>query len=211
MMFSSSKLLAVALMLAGCITASPTLKHKREDDGDEGDVIIGYRTVRQEQADIYEKEGRVVYDGMMDKSQLGDGVYLTQFRGGWKSEWGYLWHCKITANADVIKQISKVWVPERENKDSPRLWFESDDIDRYIESFPYDYDPARTLRMGYVHQFGDLLQLLIPPQLANDPRLNLKAECEPKFETFPEEVVDWDNGDIWKANRHGDKGSPTFK
>ncbi|KAM5452819.1 hypothetical protein MaudCBS49596_003126 [Microsporum audouinii] len=203
MMFPSSKLFALALTLAGCISASPTLHQKRDGDGD--NVIIGYRAVSSEQAEMYRKAGKVVFTGAEAGTQIGVGVYLTNKPRGWKEDQPWHWRCVITANAKVVERIAKVWVPRR-IEGRPELWNNVGAIDEYIESLPHGYDPKKTMRLSYITGYGDRLQLLIPEGLVDDPELNLTPHCEDNLEFFDGwRHVDWEKEKIWTKNSGGSK------
>ncbi|KAM5465136.1 hypothetical protein MferCBS49748_005076 [Microsporum ferrugineum] len=232
MMFSGSKLLAVALTLASCITASPTLNHKRTNDES---VTIGYRTVSEEQAAIYNEHGTIVYKRNTAGVQLGAGVYLTDLHAGWKKDSIWSWSvtftyspllssdsytffrfCIVTADRAAMERVSKVWVPEKYHGEDlwlgpldPKIREETlrkydEKMSWYIKGLRNDYNPEATLRFGRLVGWEPQDQMLIPPFLASpEGGLNLRVHCAERSDLIEDYMLSYIRDDIFRKNCQG--------
>ncbi|PHH86068.1 hypothetical protein CDD83_10796 [Cordyceps sp. RAO-2017] len=74
----------VLLSAAACVSArrgpEATAHHKRGPER----MVIGYRSVSAEQAEIYNNARTLVYTKNVGVQQLGPGVYTTPDSGWWK-------------------------------------------------------------------------------------------------------------------------------
>ncbi|EEQ35650.1 uncharacterized protein MCYG_08469 [Microsporum canis CBS 113480] len=231
MMFSGSKLLAVALTLASCITASPTLNHKRTNDES---VTIGYRTVSEEQAAIYNEHGTIVYKGILLESSL---VLVFTLPTSMQAEEDSIWSwsvtftnspllssdsytffrfCIVTADRAAMERVSKVWVPEKYHGEDlwlgpidPKIREETlrkydEKMSRYIKGLRNDYTPEATLRFGRLVGWEPQDQMLIPPFLASpEGGLNLRVHCAERSDLIEEYMLSYIRDDIFRKNCQG--------
>ncbi|KAB8233201.1 hypothetical protein ETB97_011031 [Aspergillus alliaceus] len=180
MLFSSAKLLAVALALTGCAVGSPV-----EVDLDKrgAHVPIGFRRVSEAQAREYAAAGNTLtLTRKVNGAQLGQAVYTSQTRDGWPAN-PQEWYCVIQADKAALDKTAKAWIPRAD-------WFKKDKvIDAYIKQ--HKVDPAKTLRLSEIDGSQDhVLQMAIPPGLLGAKKgdrgpLDISVECVRPPTTLP--------------------------
>ena len=90
------------------------------------------------------------------------------------------------------------------------MWWQEDEIVKYIKDWPYDYDVAKTLLLSWVQDKSPgQLQLLIPIELVKPTGLmGITAVCKALIEQLPDkDPIDYDK--IFQENINGDKGPNT--
>ncbi|ATY63290.1 hypothetical protein A9K55_009125 [Cordyceps militaris] len=174
------------------------------------EVIIGYRRVHPDEAELYKKAGNTLTpsDGR-GGLQLGQGVYTSDELGSWEggkdqpSKSAFNRNCVILANAEAFDKISKAWIPR------PDWWTTP------LKPRPENYlkglslNPAKTIRMAVVDLVGkETLQMMIPNDLLNSKGggLDIVVNCEDpeKQLELPTHKVDYSK---W-ANVVGEKYAP---
>ncbi|KAI1397313.1 hypothetical protein F4819DRAFT_503496 [Hypoxylon fuscum] len=188
----------LALTLLGSVSASPIILSERDSS-----VIIGYRTVSEQQAQNYKNAGNTLTpDPNQIGTQIGTGVYTTPGPGQWPGSQNS-WYCTIYADPNQLNKVSKAWVPEQYN--GKTLWYDNDAVNDYIKELESSWDPARTLRLSKVSGREDILQLAIPFNLLNQNggAMNFKTTCSANLDDMGSYVVNYDD---WQNNIKGDRG-----
>jgi len=112
----------------------------------------------------------------------------------------------ILADSDALDRVSKAWVPE--TYAGTKLWYNDDQIDKYITFLEDSWDPAKTIRLSLLSGIGyDDVQLLIPPGLLNinGSAMGLVAICKATLADLPDIVVNYDD---WQNNIKGSRTDP---
>ncbi|KAI9055276.1 hypothetical protein LZ554_000238 [Drepanopeziza brunnea f. sp. 'monogermtubi'] len=194
----------------------------------QGRIVIGYRTVNEEEARATNENNMPFRPSSYDSDdaiakQLGHGYYLTNQPGGWPgSPRRKNWYCAVEGAVKPLREVSKIWVPKYYEQEiefakyqTTNLWAGNETlILDYIKSWLPDIDAKKALRFSYIHRFGMNLQMAIPTDMINDNALDFHAQC---FETVDElmghesETVDWGTTVDWGRwpGMTGYPGEPT--
>ncbi|KAI9054710.1 hypothetical protein LZ554_001861 [Drepanopeziza brunnea f. sp. 'monogermtubi'] len=162
--------------------------------------VIAYRTVSNAEAELINKNEKPHYIDEEEFSftypQLGTGYYTSNKPTQWRAIRGE-WYCVIEADSEKLKEISKVWIPHTVPDKEEELWYDADELSKYIESV-VSKDPENALRFSYVAKLESELQMNIPYEVIEDNDvLDLSAQCwktAKELEGF--EIVDWRKWEI---------------
>ncbi|KUI65918.1 hypothetical protein VM1G_02255 [Cytospora mali] len=130
-------------------------------------MLIGFRTMsKTEVKNLKELETGLPYNEVFHKDQgsLGDGKSLSGEIGVWNAGRDEEpWFAFVLAPQNQMKEIPKVWIPER-------LYRNEISIMEYIENEKVTSEPKRALRFGTIQTHtGIFTELLIPRDVAEDP------------------------------------------
>ncbi|KAI5920265.1 hypothetical protein F4810DRAFT_723585 [Camillea tinctor] len=180
------------LTLATQVAAFPLVSNNNLEERAQN-VIIGYRTVAQAQAERYNQAGTLTDDGNQIGTQIGAGVYTTPNAGGWPGS-ANSWYCVITAQDTALNNVVKVKIPE--SFQGKKLWFAGDSaIDGYIKSVAPSADPKKTMRISKIDGMGSSLQMVVPPGLlnSNGGGLGITTSCKQSLDDIPKSDVNYDS------------------
>ncbi|KAF7586500.1 hypothetical protein BBP40_008782 [Aspergillus hancockii] len=198
MVFSTAKLVTLALTLASSVVAFPL-------ETRDTNVFIGYRRVHPDQAKIYNNLGTLNYDRKPIGIQLGDGVYTGQTRDGWPANPTY-WYCIISAEKSKLDPVSKAWIPPKAGDKT--LWHNEKNINDYIKGLDSKWDPSKTLRLGSIEGLEEEGQMVIPPALIGGKKkgdlgpMGIRAACTAPDKKPGSEKIDYGSWKNVKGSRH---------
>ncbi|KAJ5052190.1 uncharacterized protein L3040_001949 [Drepanopeziza brunnea f. sp. 'multigermtubi'] len=176
---------------------------------DDKRIIIGYRTVSEEEAYDINAKNKPMRDEGFDfanrvkesDQQIGPGYYLVNHPAGWPAEKGD-WHCVIKANKDEFDDALKVWIPEYfETIDwlgkvkRVDLW--TGDMENIADYMLLVGLPARLeLRFSRIKGAETaMLQMVIPSKVVNKNHLDLWGQCwstAAELKQHANQIVNWE-------------------
>ncbi|KAJ3996775.1 hypothetical protein F5050DRAFT_1756757 [Lentinula boryana] len=169
----------ISLLLLKATFASPLLVEKRDDPDLAKMILLGYRAVKKDIAQKYNKRQTLVYkhDPNGSGNQLGDGIYLTRRLGDWKHD--YI--CAVFAKSKKFgsEKLKKLWL-EHGERDSPVR------EQRIKEVFGKDQKVSKVILVSGMWG-GDSrdegVQMLIPPYFLpskkDTGKLEIYVKCVP--------------------------------
>ncbi|KAJ5035101.1 uncharacterized protein L3040_008362 [Drepanopeziza brunnea f. sp. 'multigermtubi'] len=145
--------------------------------------IIGYRTLSSEadNSNDYERRYRnAEYDEEATTAQIGAGFYTFNEPAGWQAR-GNEWYCVLEADSELLKKISKVWIPKSYTKSTgdgeTQLWHRDEEtLLEYIQSIVPESDPKKALRFSAIPSVPGKVQMLIPSETIED-ELEIWSQC----------------------------------
>lgn len=179
MMFPRAKLCAaVAFSLFVAIaTVTDALPLARRGKS----VLIGFRTVSAEQAEIYRKAGnKLVWSAPQSSAQIGPGTYISPKLGDWAGA-ANGWYCAIQGDSEEKwKLVNKAWLPEKDG--DKMLWTPKGEpnVPAFLKKLNSSFTVDNTVLFSKILGF-ELLQLALPKKL--QPGLGLAAHCAAKTDT----------------------------
>ncbi|KAF2864894.1 hypothetical protein BDV95DRAFT_600095 [Massariosphaeria phaeospora] len=189
---------------APVVTPAPNLLERADivaSDTETRTSTIGYRKVSPDQAKLYNKDNKLVWDlkwksqgsGKKGAEQIGEGVYISP-DDAWPGNTGD-WICVIRANPAKFDKIDKIWIPAKNECDERIWWRDNVRIPDHIKD--NGLDPDRALRLAIVDSIpgAPTYQILIPPKAIDmlDARVDCFAADDPHWLFKP--AADYDN---WK-------------
>ncbi|EKD20872.1 uncharacterized protein L3040_000974 [Drepanopeziza brunnea f. sp. 'multigermtubi'] len=137
--------------------------------------VIGYARVPPGTASLINADNKVHIEERPDYDILGRGFYLGQepsYSHLGEGEEGF-WYCAIKARDWNMKNINKVFVPER-------YWigglFKEVNLEAYLKWLT-NKKPEKQLRFTFIERSDTQMQMLIPISMINNDDLDLWAQC----------------------------------
>ncbi|KAI9054581.1 hypothetical protein LZ554_001734 [Drepanopeziza brunnea f. sp. 'monogermtubi'] len=195
--------------ICSVLLASSFLFSRAQGQDDDNRIIIGYRTVSEDEAEDINMMQRPMRDKAFDMANydeghrpIGSGFYMVNVPAGWKAQ-DEDWHCVIKANKAEFDEAIKVWIPEYMHiivSDSVvtqlKLWTGNEEnIDYYIASLGL-FPMGRELLFSRIKGVDTMLQMLIPTDMVNNQDLDLWSQCwrtKDELKAYASETVKWEN------------------
>ncbi|KAI9051113.1 hypothetical protein LZ554_005216 [Drepanopeziza brunnea f. sp. 'monogermtubi'] len=165
-----------------------------------GRGVIGYRVVSEETATAINERNNlrdaIFYERYT--KQLGEGFLAANILADYRATPSD-WYCVIEADIDMIRPLSKIWIPRGDIATNQQLWYQGEEtILNYIRSVAPEM-PERALRFSESSEWVEQLQILIPIETLGNENLQFWGKCwETKNEAdeYTTETVDWRNWNI---------------